>query len=79
VTHPSNTLHNLKRRVKRARRFPKNTCPASRHLHIIADQLSRGTIPHTLLDEPRHCAISMLSVLEALWKARTQLARKVTP
>ena len=66
---------NLKRRVWRARTFPTNTCAASRHVHIIADQLSRGTVPHILLDEPQHCAESMLSVLESLWKARTELRK----
>ena len=68
-------LRNLKRRVERARKFPENTCAASRHVHLIADQLSRGTVPHMLIDEPQHCADSMLSVLEALWKARTELRK----
>lgn len=65
-------LTNLKRRVERARRFPTNTCPASRHVHGMALQLARGW---TLQDEPSHAAESMLSVLESLWKARAALAR----
>ncbi len=75
MIHPANNLRNLKRRVERARRFPTNTCAASRHLHLLADQLSRGTIPHMIVDEPQHCAASMLSVLESLWKARSELAK----
>jgi len=33
-------LQNLRRRVNRARNFPDNTCPASRHLHLIAEALA---------------------------------------
>ena len=68
----SDELRNLKRRVERARRFPANTCPASRHLHGMALQLARGW---TLQDDPSHAAESMLAVLEALWKTRAELAR----
>jgi hypothetical protein len=76
VTLPANRLPNLRRRVNRARKFPDNTCPASRHLHLMAEQLAAGK-PYTMLhDEPQHCAATMLSVLESLWKARTKLARK---
>jgi hypothetical protein len=73
--HPANKLPNLRRRVNRARRFPTNTCPASRHLHAMADALAgRGDYP-MLRDEPEHCAGSIYAVLEALWKARTRLAQ----
>lgn len=68
----SDELRNLKRRVERARRPSGTTCPASRHLHGMALQLARGW---TLQDEPGHAAESMLAVLEALWKARAELAR----
>ena len=74
MTHPVNKLSNLRRRVQRARKFPLNTCASSRHVHLLADQLSRGTIPHMLIDEPQECAASMLSVLESLWKLRSKLA-----
>ena len=76
MIHPANNLRNLKRRVERARKFPTNTCSASHHVHLLADQLSRGTVPHMIVDEPQHCAASMLSVLESLWKARTELAKR---
>jgi len=71
----ANRIENLKRRVERARQFPGNTCPASRHLHLMALGLAskRGYV--MLLDEPEHCAGSMLSVLESLWKLRTQYDR----
>jgi hypothetical protein len=32
-----------------------------------------------LIDEPEHCAETILSVLESLWKARTELERLKTP
>lgn len=65
-------LINQRRRVQRARRFPQNTCPASRHLHIMADALATGQIYPMFQEDPEHCAETMLSVLESLWKLRTQ-------
>lgn len=35
-------LSNVRRRVNRARSFPHNTCPASRHLHMMAEALATG-------------------------------------
>lgn len=67
----------LKRRVSRARRFPINTCPSSRHLHIMADCLSsKAGIYYMLIEEPDHCAESIYSVLASLWEARTKLSRR---
>ena len=75
MTHPAWKLVNMKRRVNRARNFPTNTCPASRHVHLIADCLAAGK-PYPMIDEePEHVAGSLYSVLESLWKARTKLAR----
>lgn len=69
---PANRLPNLLRRVERARRFPHNTCPASRHVYLMARaMLTRHGYP-MLTEEPEHCAGSLLSVLESLWKARTR-------
>lgn len=73
--HDAALLRNLRRRVNRARNFPENTCSASRHLHLIANSMASGTTPPMLTEDPQHCAFSMLYVLEALWKARTELAR----
>ncbi len=61
-----------RRRVNRARRFAENTCPASRHLHVMADTLASGQPYAMFEDEPEHCAETMLSVLESLWKLRTK-------
>ena len=65
-------LRNLQRRVNRARVNMVNTCPASRHLHMIADCLARGQKYHMLDEEPEHCADTMYAVLEALWRLRTK-------
>ena len=64
----------LRRRANKARSFPANTCPASRHVHIMADTLARyGTYP-MLAEDPHECAGAMLAVVAALWEARTKLA-----
>jgi hypothetical protein len=67
-------LRNLRRKVNRARRFPVNTCGASRHLHLIADGLMRG-YPVTKGEEA-HCAESMYAVLHALWTLRTKAGKR---
>ncbi len=65
-------LRNLQRRVSRARKFPINTCPASRHVHIMADALAKGWMFFPFEEEPEHCAESLYAVLEDLWKLRTK-------
>ena len=71
----SKRLTNLRRRVALARKFPTNTCAASRHLHIMADRLmKKGGYP-MLAEEPEHCAESIYSVLASLWEARTKLSK----
>jgi hypothetical protein len=68
----SRRLNALRKRVKRARRFMVNTCPASRHLHMMAEALATGRKYHMLDEEPEHCAETMLSVLNSLWTLRTE-------
>jgi hypothetical protein len=77
--HDAAILKNVRRRVNRARDFPDNTCSASRHLHLMATTLAAGKPYPMLQDEPAHCAMTMLAVLESLWKARTELARTKPP
>lgn len=72
---PENTLPALKARATRAKRFPDNTCPASRHLHLMAQRLAAGKPYPMLADEPKQCAETMLAVLASLWEARTKLAK----
>ena len=66
----------LRRRVNKARDFPTHTCPASRHLHIMADCLtSKEGVYHMLNEEPAHCAESIYAVLASLWEARKELTK----
>lgn len=64
-------LRDLLKRVDQARDFPTNTCPASRHLHMIAKALAAGEPYPMLTEEPEHCAETMLAVLESLWILRS--------
>jgi hypothetical protein len=73
VAQRDRRLRNLRRRVQRARNFP-NTCPASRHLHLMAERLAKGQRYPMFHEEPQHCAETMLSVLESLWKLRNKWA-----
>lgn len=74
MTSDARDLANLRRRVNRARGKPGVTCPASRHLHLMADCLSMWKRVYPMLqEEPEHCAGSIYAVVEALWKARAEL------
>lgn len=64
----------LLKRCARARNFPHNTCPASRHVQLMAEALSKGREYPMLQEEPEHCAVSMLATVAALYEARTALA-----
>jgi hypothetical protein len=55
------------------RNFPDNTCPASRHVQMIAEGLyTTGAYP-LLQDDPQHCATSIASVVSSLYQARSFL------
>jgi hypothetical protein len=60
------------KRANDARDFPTNTCPASRHLHMIAEALIKGKPYPMLHEEPVHCGQSMLSVVTSLFELRTE-------
>lgn len=63
------------RRMRRARRFPDNTCPASRHVQIIAEKLAGGGPYPMIAEEPEHVAGSIASVVADLYAARNMLDR----
>ncbi len=75
MIHPANKIENVRRRVDRARNAPGVTCPASRHVHMIADALVAGENPYMLQEDPEHCAGSLYAVLESLWKLRAKEKR----
>jgi hypothetical protein len=61
--------------MRRARRFPHNTCPASRHVQLIAEALANGGDYPMIREEPEHVAGSIASVVADLYAARTMLDR----
>jgi hypothetical protein len=63
------------RRMRRARRFPDNTWPASRHVQIIAEKLAEGRDYPMVREEPEHVAGSIASVVADLYAARNMLDR----
>lgn len=68
-------LTRLLRRMRRNRRFPDNTCPASRHAQLIAETLAEGREYPMIREEPEHVAGSIASVVADLYAARTMLDR----
>lgn len=66
---------NIIKRVDRARKFPFNTCPFSRHAQMIGEALARGKPYHMIEEEPDHCGASILITVEELYKARTEIDR----
>jgi hypothetical protein len=76
---PANKLVNVRRRAERAMGGEAIesivTCPASRHVMMMADALAANRKYHMLDEEPEHCAGSIYSVLESLWKARAEIKR----
>jgi hypothetical protein len=76
--HPGNEINALKRRATLARKSDGKTCvtcPASRHVQMMAEYLTKDGHYQMLADEPEHCAGSMLAVVAALWEARLELAK----
>ena len=67
------------REAEDARRFPDNTCPASRHAQMIGEALVNGDPCPQLTEDPAHCGESILATVAALWKARTALSPAAQP
>jgi len=63
------------RRANRERRFPENTCPASRHVQMIGEALAKRRPYPMLQEEPEHVAGSLLSTVGSLYAARTEIDR----
>lgn len=64
----------LRRRASNARKHAPYMDGASRHLHMIAEALSRGQPYAQLVEEPEFCGEAMLLVLADLWETRALLA-----
>jgi hypothetical protein len=63
------------RRALRARDFPVNTCPASRHVQMIGEFLARRKRYPMIEEEPEHVAGSLLSTVASLYQCRTKLKK----
>lgn len=55
---------------KERRKAPLVTCPASRHVHLMADALRKRGKYHMFDEEPLHCSEGLYVTIYALWKAR---------
>jgi len=68
---------NALRRCERARKFPDNTCPASRTVFLLAERAatvgSNGLLSIPVINQDR--AGALFVTVEALWKARTEIDR----
>lgn len=61
-------------RMDDAREATPHTCPASRHVALMASTMADGHKYHMLDEEPDTCAESMAATVAALWECRAQLA-----
>lgn len=59
--------------LAREKAFPNLTTAAHRHVHMMADCLSRGERCAMFDEDPRLCADDIYSVLADLWEARVAL------
>ncbi len=67
----------LRARANKARKFPANTCPASRHVIAIADALvsKRRKASIEEIWDAEHMAESLYSVVGSLWIARNSVSK----
>lgn len=59
--------------MQESRDFPNNTCPASRHIQLMAEALAKGEKYSMLEEDPEHCAESIASVVSSLYQTRSFL------
>lgn len=68
-----------RRRVAKARRFPENTCPASRHVCGMADTLvetERFGGWDVSAPDAEHLALSLYATVSELWELRSRTAER---
>lgn len=61
-------------RVDAARNFPKNTCPASRHVQMIGEALAAREKYMMIEEDPEYVGASILSVVASLYESRAALS-----
>lgn len=67
-------MTDIRTRAESARKHPGVTCPASRHVHMMAENLIKSGYDEIFNNEPDYAAESMLAVVAALWEARARIA-----
>lgn len=60
----------LIQRVEKARNFPYNTTPASRHVAMMGRRLVEDGKSFSLDDDPQHCGESMLLTVADFWETK---------
>lgn len=74
ATSPTPAAEGIVERLEVARDFPKNTCPASRHVQMIGEALIARQ-PYAMIEEdPEYVGQSILSVVASLYETRTELS-----
>ena len=59
--------------MREAENFPDNTCPASRHVRLMAEELANDGEYHMIQEDPEHVAGSLASVVASLYETRSFL------
>jgi hypothetical protein len=65
----------LLKELRKARQFPVNTCPYSRHAQMIGENLVREKPYPMLQEEPEHCGGTILATVLSLYQARTEVEK----
>lgn len=66
----NNSVKNLILKMQKAKNFPDNTCPASRHVQLMAEELAKNGEYHMIQEDPKHVAGSLASVVASLYETR---------
>jgi MOSC domain-containing protein YiiM len=72
--HPSNTTKAVKARARKHRKFMVNTCPMSRHVQMIGENLLRDGIDYMTIEEPVNVGTTLIAAAAEIYKLRSELA-----
>ena len=72
--HPFNRTKAVKARAKKYRKFMVNTCPMSRHLQMVGENLLRDGIDYMASEEPVSVGTTLIAAAAEIYKLRSELA-----
>ena len=72
--HQFNRTKAVKARAKKYRKFMTNTCPMSRHVQMIGENLLRDGIDYMTVEEPVQVGTALISAAAEIYKLRSELA-----